>query len=311
MLDNRSSIEEAAPDYSGSLLLRKRPVGMLTTLMALSCSLLWAGQSVAVKIAVNEMPPFLVMGLRFLLALITISLVAFVLRIPLRVERRWLPWLLGHAVLLCIQTTLYTLGTDATQSVNSIVIINSFPFFTAIICHYCLPDFPFTWRAISGLVLAFTGLLVVFAPGLIENGLGNRWGDWLVLSAAVMMGVKITYVKSLLRHVSPIPVVFWTAVCAAPMLLLTSYALGEFASVEWHAQAITAIAYQGMAVSAVAVLMWTTLLSWHAPNDVTVFRMATPLLGMALGWLILKEPVSGSLIVGAVLIALGVYRVTR
>ncbi len=294
-------------------MLRKRPVGLASAIMALTCSLLWAGQSVAVKVAVTQLPPFLVMGIRFVLAMIVIGLAAYVARITLRINRRWRLWILGHAVLLCIQTALFTLGhsPEESKSVKNIVIINSFPFFTAIFCHYFLPDFPFTWRVISGLVIAFAGLLVVFAPGLLDSGIGNTPGDWLVLAAAAMMGVKITYVKSLLKYVKPVPLIFWTAICAAPMLLAISFALGEFTQVEWTVAAATAIAYQGCVVSGLAVLMWMTLLSWHSPNDVTVFRMTTPLLGMALGWLILGEAVSSYLIIGAVLIALGVWRVTK
>ncbi|REK26387.1 MAG: DMT family transporter [Planctomycetota bacterium] len=306
-----SSIEEAAPPTTASLLLRKRPVGLVSTAMALGCSLLWAGQSVAVKVALGELPPFVVMGLRFVLAGVALGLFAFVMRMSLWIARPWVPWLLGHAVLLGIQTALFTLGTDATTSVKSIVIINSFPFFTALICHHFLPDFPFTWRTIVGLLIAFAGLLAVFAPGIWISGIGNQRGDWLVLAAAVMMGVKITYIKAMLRRVQPIPVVFWTALIAAPLLLGIGWTRSELIDLVWTGRGVAAVAYSGLCVSSLAVVIWTYLLSWHSPNEVTVFRMTTPLLGMALGWLILSEPVSANLIVGAVLIALGVWRVTR
>ena len=61
-----------------------------------------------------------------------------------------------------------------------------------------------------------------------------------------------------------------------------------------------------------AFLLWNYVLSQHSPNEVTVFRLASPLVGLVAGWLLLSgEIVTWHLLVGGVLIVVGIWRVTR
>ena len=58
-------------------------------------------------------------------------------------------------------------------------------------------------------------------------------------------------------------------------------------------------------------LTWTVLIRDYAPSWVSSFFMSTPLFGVALGALILGEPLSRNLLLGAVLVATGLYVITR
>ena len=56
-----------------------QPITNWSVLLALTCSTIWAGQAVAVKLSLVDMPPNFVMGLRFLLAVPVLALAAVVL----------------------------------------------------------------------------------------------------------------------------------------------------------------------------------------------------------------------------------------
>lgn len=290
----------------------KQPVNVSAGLLVLFCALLWAGQSVAVKIALEDVTRFQLLFSRTLLSLGIIGLWALATRDSLRIYGEQFGMVGINAVFLFVQLGLYTAGTDQTSSVHSIVIINSFPLYTALFCHFFLAGFELTKGTIAGLVLAFAAVVIVFGDQLLfaPDDQATLSGDLLVAAAAMTMGGKITYLKSIFGRIRPVQVVFWEAIITVPVFLAVSLWL-EQPNWNFSAEAGAAIAYQGVAVSGMAFVIWITLLSRHAPNDLTVYRLATPLLGLVLGWMILDEVLTPYLFVGAAMLAVGIWLVNR
>lgn len=299
----------------GSVMMRKHPVATGTAMLATLCAVLWGGQSVAVKISQGGFAGqggfevFQVISLRFLLSALLTAGVALLWGLPLRVSGRQFRLAAVNALFVFTQISLYTAGTFHTSSVHSIVIISTFPFFTALWCHYLLPGFPLNMRVFMGLLLAFAG--VVFVSLDLQNAeLASLGGDVLVLLAAVVMGAKITYMKTTLARLRPTQLVFWESMAALPIFIVVSL-LREELPHSVSLPALGGVAYQGVLVSGVAFLIWNFVLSRHSPNEVTVFRLASPLVGMLLGWLLLNEQVSWHLLAGGAMIVVGIWRVTK
>jgi len=284
-----------------------------TAVFALICAALWAGQAVAVKLAVEVTPPYQVMALRFVLSILTVGLFALVTWQSVVLPRRHIWWVLASAGFVFVQIGLFTVGAKHTSSVHSIVIISSFPFFTALFCYVAPPRIATSRQTLSASILAFAGVLAVFAGELTWAGPADLTGDLMVLASAAVMGARIALIKSALGVIGPLKVVFWEAVVALPLFAATSYLVERPPWPPWPTDAVSlaAIAYQGIAVSGVAFLLWNILLSRHSPNDITVFRLATPVMGVGLGWLILDEPLTPHLLLGAALLIVGMYRVMR
>jgi drug/metabolite transporter (DMT)-like permease len=300
----------------GSAIMRKHPVAASTAVLATLCALLWGGQSVAVKYSQEGFEVFQVTTLRFLLSAVLTACLAWMWRLPLGVSGRQFRLAAVNALFVFMQISLYTAGTFHTSSIHSIVIISTFPFFTALWCHYLLPGFPLTLRIFLGLLLAFAGVVFVSLDlrsaqeATLEGAKeATLQGDLLVLLAAVVMGAKITYMKTTLARLRPLQLVFWESIVVLPLFAVVSL-VGEKApdTVSW--QAAGGVVYQGVLVSGVAFLIWNYLLSQHSPNEVTVFRLATPLVGVLAGWLLLGEQVSWHLLAGGALIVVGIWRVT-
>jgi drug/metabolite transporter (DMT)-like permease len=291
--------------------LSRQPLTAGSVVLALVCAALWAGQSVAVKVAVDRLPPYRVVTIRLAAAALFLLLIAVVRGTDLRLSRRQAAWVGGNAAFLLVQLGLYTLGTGWTNSVHSIVLINTFPLFAALACHWFLPGFPLDWRSTAGLTAALVGVVVVVSgrPGDAER-VGHWHGDLVVLASAAVMGLKTAYAKAVLGEVRPLPAVLWTAVFALPACLAVSLL---FEGPQWPRRAETwaALVYQGLAVSGLAFLLWNVVLSRHAPNDVTVFRMLTPPLGIVLGWAVLGDLLTWRVWVGGGLVAAATVFVSR
>ena len=279
--------------------------------MLLVCAILWAGQAVAVKVAVHELLPWSMVCWRVMLSCAVVGVAAWVAGQSLKLEWKQWKWLVLNAAFLLSQIGLFTMGTELTTSVHSVVIINSFPFFTALFSHYFLADCPLQARTFWGLVASFIGVCAVFGDQLTWPDAQALQGDLYILFAAALMGGKITYVKALLSTISPWKLVFWEALLCIPVSLLIAWTAESWPlhSVSWRTA--TAVAYQGIAVSGIAFLLWLHLLTRHSPNDVTPFRLLTPVLGAGLGWLILHEPLTPQVLIGGTLLAIGLYYVAH
>ena len=171
----------------------KRPVTLVTVVLALGCATLRGGQSVAVRLSVEDIPPLTVIFLRLLLATVTLAIIAILGRQPLRVNRRQALFLFGNSLFLATTLGLFTLGTSLTSSVRSIVLINTFPLFAAITCHWFLPGFGLTRQTIIGLSVAVAGVSIVFLDQLFIGSAtdpSNWRGDLLVLAGGIKDGTE-------------------------------------------------------------------------------------------------------------------------
>lgn len=276
------------------------------------CIVLWAGQSVAAKVATNHLPPFQVMAVRFVIPVLCIFFLTRLSKTKLSVKKKMIPSVLLNGMFLCTQIALFTIGTSLTSSAHSVVLINSFPFFAAVACHLFLPGLTLKPRFLFGFFVAFAGLLIVMSDE-VEQFDGSDWrGDVLILVAAATMGAKIALVKSMLGRTSPVAMVFWECVTAFPPVLIVSLLFESFdinLYRDW--KVILSLLYQGFAVSTVAFLAWTRLLKMHDPSQLLVYRLLTPVIGVFFGWLILGDRLTFTLLVGTAFVIGGVYVVSR
>jgi O-acetylserine/cysteine efflux transporter len=68
-----------------------------------------------------------------------------------------------------------------------------------------------------------------------------------------------------------------------------------------------ALLYQSIVISMFCFAAFQYILSRHNSSSMSVFFFATPLVGMFMGMLILKEAFDPGLLVGCVLVGAGIY----
>jgi drug/metabolite transporter (DMT)-like permease len=159
------------------------------------------------------------------------------------------------------------------------------------------------------LLLAFIGVVTLFGDQLALPNAQQLRGDLWVLASAAILGLKITYVKSLLGRIGVLPLVFWEATTAVPLFAVTGWLFEDLSLNEINAVAVGSLFYQGWAVSCVGFLIWTKLLARYSPNDLAAYSFTTPIFGAIFGWLVLDEPLTVFLAAGGMLAAVGIYLV--
>ncbi len=278
---------------------------------ALTLAVLWGGNSVSIKIALEGVPPLALAGFRFLLALMAVTAWSISQRVSIRLKRGELRPLLLLGIAFVLQIITLNIGTLFTSAARSTIMINFFPFFTALFAHYWVPGDRLTLLKIAGIGLAFCGILITFAPSLQLGANTSLVGDLIVILSASLLGLRTVITKRLIQSIHPYRLLIWLMIISLPCFFGSSLILEDRSNYEISPEVITAILYQGLIVAGVCFVGWTSILKKHSPSKLVVLSFATPISGIVFSNLLLGDELGFSLIAGAVLVALGIFIVNR
>ena len=276
---------------------------MLVALALLVVYLIWGSTYLAIRIALEDYPPFLMGAIRFLIAGGLMFGAAAWRGIPLPTAKQWFNCAVTGTLLLGFGNGLVCFAEQTVASGIAAVAIASMPLFAAI-----ASGFYRQWPS----RLESLGLLVGFAGVVVLNFGGNLRGSPLGALALVVAAATWAFgsVWSRRRDM-PHP-----AMSTAAQMLCGSAALGIVALVRhervvaMHADATIALAYLTVAGSILGFSAYIYLLHHVRPALATSYAYVNPpvavLVGVALG----GESVRALDILGMVIIITGVAAIT-
>jgi drug/metabolite transporter (DMT)-like permease len=276
------------------------------TALALLTSTLWGGNSVAIKIALAGIPPLALAGARFLLGGLVVTGWSLALGIPLRLSGPERRWLLLLVLLFLVQIYLLNTGTHYTSAGRSTVFISTYPFFTSLFAHLSIPGDRLSRLKIVGMVVSFTGVVLIFAETLALGDLQYLAGDLMVLASALLLGARQVYAKWLTQGIHPAKLLLYQASLSLPVFFVLSALLEHQAVYSFTPQITAAVLYQGLVIAGFCFIVATSLLRRYRASRLGVFGFITPVFGVLLSNLLLGEGVSAGLLVSVVLVGAGI-----
>lgn len=278
----------------------------LATAATVLCCLLWAGNTVAVKFTVPDLPPFGSAGLRFVIALPVIGWACRRLGHSLAIRRRDWPLAGLHTILTTLQIGLFTWGTAHGLAGRSSIFVNVHPLVVAPLAWIFLGE-RMGVRGVMGLAAASAGLLaLLWNPA---QGSEGRIGDLVVLASGAVFGIQTIAQKKTYPRIPPTSLLFAQTVGSIPLFFLISWRVEGFSSYDFSTRARWGLAYQGLMVSGICFTVWMVLLRRYSASRISTIAFLTPIFGVALGKLIRSEPLTWPLILGGVLVGIGIYLV--
>ncbi len=257
------------------------------------------------------MPPIAMAWGRFAIGALTVAVGALVAGVSLRgLAGNWQG--LGVLQLVFIfQILLLNIGTMGTTASRAAVLINTYPFFTALFAHFLLPADRLSPVKILGLLCSFAGVVLLFAESLILLDTSYLLGDVLVLGSGLFLGLRQVVLKRLVRGLHPFQVLFWQAALSLPIFAVMSLIWERGAEYHLDAVVVGALLYQGVIVAGLCFIVWVSLLQRHSASRLGAFSFATPPAGVLLGALVLNEAISPFLWASMALVAVGIAIVNR
>ena len=173
----------------------------------ISAMVIWGLSFLAIKDAIGTIPIFSLLFARFLLATLLLGILGLT-RKALRLPKRELLTLAGLSILSPVGYFLFeTYGVLHTQPSHVAVIIATIPIAVYIIA-FARKQERLTWRRSAGILIAYSGILVIIGWGKNEAG-ASLFGDLLVLGAVLCAATRTTLIKDALRRVTPLQLTFY------------------------------------------------------------------------------------------------------
>ena len=290
--------------------IRNEAVGLKAGALALLTSVLWGGNPVAIKMGLDGVPPAAMAGMRFALGALTVWVGALFAGIVLRVPAREWKGLAGLALLFALQIWLLNAGTELTTASRSGVVVNIYPFFTALFAHLLVGD-RLGLAKWSGLAFAFAGVVLLFWESLSFAETSYLLGDAMVALSGMLLGLRQVVIKRLVQGLNPYQVLFWQALLSLPLFAAWSAFFEADTEYVFSGGVLAGILYQGIVVAGLCFIILVFLLRHHSPGRLGVFSFVTPVVGVLLSAMLLEEVMSPYLLVGMGLVALGIVVANR
>lgn len=254
---------------------------------------------IAASIGLEEFPPILFTGIRFLLLFVCLW---HFLRVPAEKVKPLLK--IGFYMGAGMYTTLY-LALALADNTASIAIFSKLEVPFAIILGVVLLKEKIGVRRISGVAIAMLGAMIIsFDPSAFDDLPALMWTVASCAFAAYGM-IKIRE----LGAIHPLTIAAWVSVVSAPVLLLISAAFEKdhlviMQQASWIGW--SAMAYTGIMSSIVANSGLYFLLQRYPVSQVAVYSLLSPVFAVIGGVLLLEDRLTFGLVSGGLLILIGV-----
>ncbi len=292
-----------------------RPITAPAAALALLCSMLWGGTSVAIQFAQDDWPPLLTAAARFAMGSGFIAVWCLWDRQPMRLKATQLKPALICGTLLAMQIGLFHWGHRFTSAAHGQVLVGSNPVWVALLAHFVLPGDRLSLVKSLGLGLSAAGVLAVVLGASSSPGdaihVGSLFGDVVVFVSSWFLATKVVYTKYALGTVEPGKLVLWSNLFGTTLLLLAGLAIEPVHGLTITTTSLMALLYQGVVVAGFCFSAWTYLLRHHRASQLAVFGFAQPLFGILFGVWLRGNPTSTWLLAGGALVAAGIVIVTR
>jgi drug/metabolite transporter (DMT)-like permease len=276
----------------------------------------WSGNYIVGKIALREIPPLLLAGLRISLAG---GMMVPVYWWEHRCKKEsWdrgdVPLLIGLGVFgVALNQVFFVLGLNRTSVAHASIIIGLTPVIVLVLASARGQE-RITSPKLTGMCIALTGvaLLKLFEKRPPGGG-GPTWaGDGFILLAVTTFALFTVYGKgATLRH-SSITVNAFAYIGAALFLApITLWQSGHFGFAKVSLAGWTSVLYMAAFPSVLCYLIYYYALTHMAPSRVSAFNYLQPPLVTLMGIAFLGEHISTALVVSGLVIFTGVWLAER
>lgn len=199
-------------------------------------------------------------------------------------------------------------GMLYTDAARSVVFVYLSPFVVAVGAHFFLKGDRLTLMKVVGLLLAFSGVFIVFY-GKPKDAKTTLWfGDVLEIMGGLLWGVTTLYIKKFLADkVQPINTFLYQLFFSIPILFMVSFILEPRWIYKIDVSIVGSILYQSILVAFISYLIWFKLIHSYSVSRLSAFTFFTPIFGVLFGFLFLNEEFTMSLMVGLPMVSIGIF----
>ncbi|HVD34223.1 MAG TPA: DMT family transporter [Rubrobacter sp.] len=288
------------------------PQRLAANCAAFVAAALFGSSVVAVRVAVQEVPPLSLAVLRFGQGGLLLVLLLLVTRGQLRIEWRDLPLLaLLGAILFTVSPVTFNGSLRLIEASRGALILATIPLWSALLSRATRSE-RLVFRQVVGVLLSLAGVgLVLAADGLDwDGGLEGLLGDALMLVTALCGAAYGVLAQRAFARYNALTVITFAMVLGTLLLLpaaLVEDPVGVIQRLDGRTVAL--LVFLGVFGGALVSFLRTFALTRLTPPQVAVYINLNPLVAAVLGAALLAERLTIIFIVGFGAVLLGVLLV--
>jgi drug/metabolite transporter (DMT)-like permease len=272
----------------------------------------WGVQHVAIKVASSSVSPIMQCCIRSIGATFLVWAWMMIRRQPLLEKDGTLWWGITIGGLFGFEFLLIYWGLEYTNASRAVIFLYLCPFVIAIGVQMFIPSEKLRWLQVAGLCCAFTGIMVAFSESLRLPSYRMLIGDAMLAGAAVLWGTVTIMIKaSPLARINSTKTLLYQLAGSAIVLPLAVLGFHEPGIGRITALVFGLLFFQTVWIASITYIAWFWLVRYYPAARLSSFTFLTPLLGVIAGGVLLKEPISRSLLLAVALVAAGIYLVNR
>jgi drug/metabolite transporter (DMT)-like permease len=284
----------------------------LPFLVWLLLTFIWGSTWLAIKLGLEDMPPFTFSGVRFVVAVLPL-LVAVAARRH-TIPRRGSDWLLIAKTALLTFSINYGLifwGENYISSGLTAILYTALPLSGLVFAHFRLPEESITWRKIAGVVLGIVGVGIIFADQVRLDDSHAIWGCVAIVVAACVTAYSGLLIKAQARHIDPIALTTGQMLVGmVPLLAVGAIFEGNPFTVTWGMKSWLAVLYLAFVGSSLTFTLLYWLIKRIDLTKVQLIPISSTLVAVLLGRWVLAEELGARALVGGACIMIGLLITT-
>jgi drug/metabolite transporter (DMT)-like permease len=278
--------------------------------------IIWGSTYLAIKYAVETAPPFLMTGVRFLVAggiLYAWSAVGARRAAPVASPSALIAWrnafVIGALLIVGGTAAVAWAELSVPSGITSLVLATT-PLWMVLLESASPGGTAPAPRVLTGVAVGLVGLAILIGPALVTPGAGvDLLGVGVLTLSALAWSAGALYSRRAIVAASPARSTAMQMIAGATLALVAGLALGEHRDLslaDITPVSLLAIAYLMVAGALVGFSAYLWLMRVSTPSRVATHAYVNPVVAVLLGWAIAGEPVTARTLVAMAVIVIAV-----
>ena len=283
----------------------------LTLLAFTTVYLVWGSSYLAIRVGVQDLPPALFAGVRFIIASLLLGTYARLTGQAFPATRReWKTIIVVGLLLMAGGNGLVVWGEQWVPSGLAALIVASVALWIAYFGTLGAHGEALTPRSIGGLILGFSGVTVLLAPSGVEFSFAQLRGEVAVAVAAMLWAAGTIYARRRKPRTPALMSAAMQMLSGGVMLCTLGLLEGEASRWVWTPNGMWSLTYLTVFASCFAYSAYVWLMHAVTPAQLGTYAYVNPAIAVVLGNWLLAETLSRSEITGMLIILAGVVLVS-
>ncbi len=276
--------------------------------------IIWGSTYLAIRYAIETLPPLLMAGSRFLIAGMALFIWARARGAKLPDLMSWRRAALIGALLLLGGNGLVVLAERSVPSGLAALLIATEPLMIVILDWIRPGGVRPIGKVAIGLMIGFAGMILLVGPtGIVGNSTVDPFGAVLLVFASLSWATGSLYAARSRTQTEPAMGAAIQMVTGGALLLVTGFARGEaamFAVDDVSLRSLSAFGYLVIFGSLVGFTCYSWLLRVTRPSLASTYAYVNPVVAVLLGWAFAGEIVTVRTLIAAVIIIAAVMLIS-